>query len=401
MPIISIRIPQLGEGLQEALLVELLAKPGDFVKRDQPIYVMETDKATTDVESPYEGTLVKWTVETGSVLSIGTEIARMEVAEGVKEMPAGHGPAEHSTPAASPSASSVVAAKGGDAIRRADVQIPPKTRKLLKDHGLLDVADQIPCSGSKLMPEDVERYIAAQSTAPTIETASAAPVSNDQFVESLVPMSQISLNYRLTRGSQLCVPVTVINDFDWSAIDAAREKTRATGGPTGFAMACWCVARAISRHPKFRSSLSADGKRLKTFHHVNLGVAVALPGDEMVTAVVRQADKLSQKEFFASLAKQIEIARNGADQADESTTLSVSNMGKAGIRIGIPAIVAPAVATLALGVSFWQPFPHDNGVRFQQTVTATLSFDHRVINGVGAANFLNDAKMEVETFKLQ
>ncbi len=400
MPIISIRIPQLGEGLQEALLVEFLAKPGDNVKRDQPIYVMETDKATTDVESPYEGKLVSWTVETGSVLSIGTDIARMEVAAGDKEMPAGHGPTDHSAPSAIPAASSVDTSKMGDSIHRSDVQIPPKTRKLLKDHGLLDVADQIPCSGSKLMPDDVERFIAAQSAETTVGS-SAAPVTNDQFAESLIPMSQISLNYRLTRGTQLCVPVTVINDFDWSAIDAARQKTRAIGGPTGFAMACWCVARAMHRHPKFRSSISADGKRLRTFHHADLGVAVALPGDEMVTAVVRQADKLSQPEFFAALAKQVEIARNGSDQADESTTISVSNMGKAGIRIGIPAIVAPAVATLALGVSFWQPFPHDKSVRFQQMVTATLSFDHRVINGIGAANFLNDVKLEVETFKLQ
>lgn len=394
MPTISIRIPQLGEGLQEALLVEFLVKPGDLIKRDQPIYVMETDKATTDVESPYEGKLVAWTVETGSVLSIGTEIAKMEVAEGVKEMPSGHGPAEHGpSPAAKTSAPST-------AVRRSDVQIPPKTRKLLKDQGLLDIADQIPCSGNKLMPEDVERYLASQSSGASV-AETAALVSNDQFAESAVPMSQISLNYRLTRGAQLCVPVTVITDVDYTAIEAAREKTRGHGGPTGFAMSCWCVVQALKQHPKFRSAMSADGKRLKTFHHVNLGVAVALPGDEMVTAVVRNADQLNQAAFFAQMAQQVEIARGGKDQADESTTLSVSNMGKAGMRIGIPAIVAPAVATLALGATFWQPLPHDTTYRFQQTITATLSFDHRVINGVGAANFLNDVKREIETFRVQ
>ena len=89
MPVISVRIPQLGEGLQEALLVEFIKQPGDEIRRDEPIYVMETDKATTDVESPYEGKLVEWTVETGTVLEIGAEIGKMEVAEGVKEMPAG------------------------------------------------------------------------------------------------------------------------------------------------------------------------------------------------------------------------------------------------------------------------------------------------------------------------
>ena len=70
MPVISVRIPQMGEGLQEALLVEFIKQPGDQIKRDEPIYVMETDKATTDVESPYDGTLVEWTAEPGTVLEI-------------------------------------------------------------------------------------------------------------------------------------------------------------------------------------------------------------------------------------------------------------------------------------------------------------------------------------------
>ena len=128
MPIISVRIPQLGEGLQEALLVEFLKKPGDLVKRDEPIYVMETDKATTDVESPYSGTLVQWTVETGSVLEIGAEIGKMEVAEGVKEMPVGHGPPDTGTATSSSSQGSSVAVAAVPRKRatRSSVQIPPR-----------------------------------------------------------------------------------------------------------------------------------------------------------------------------------------------------------------------------------------------------------------------------------
>ena len=110
MPVISVRIPQLGEGLQEALLVEFLKKPGDEIKRDDPIYVMETDKATTDVESPYSGKLVEWTVETGTVLEIGAEIGKMEVAEGVKEMAAGHGPPDAAAASSAPAAAAVAAA---------------------------------------------------------------------------------------------------------------------------------------------------------------------------------------------------------------------------------------------------------------------------------------------------
>ncbi len=412
MPVISVRIPQLGEGLQEALLVEFLKQPGDTVKRDEPIYVMETDKATTDVESPYEGKLVEWTVETGSVLEIGTEIARMEVAEGVKEMAAGHGPPAEPAAAASTDAGSTTATatppKTGSAVRRAKVAIPPRTRKYLKEKGLLDVADQIPADGSKLMPDDIDRYLAAQG---------GGEVSSDEFQQVPLPKSQIVLNYRLSRGTQVCIPVTVMNEIHWGGLETARDVVRPRGGPTSFAMSCWCIVQAMKQHDKFRSVLTSDGKSLKVFHHVNLGVAVALPGDEMVTAVVRlgvavalpgdemvtavvrPADEMKQAEFFEALSTQIEQARDGNDQADESTTITVSNIGKAGMRIGIPAIVAPAVATLAIGESYSQPVPAADGYEFRRMVIATLSFDHRVANGVGAANFMADVKNEIETYQ--
>ena len=125
MPVVSVRIPQMGEGLQEARLVEFLKTPGDTIRRDDPIYVMETDKAVTEVESPYDGKLIEWVTEVNSVLPIGTEIARMEVAEGVQEMPADHTPAGPAATAAAPATQPVAA---GRASRPAGgVPIPPRT----------------------------------------------------------------------------------------------------------------------------------------------------------------------------------------------------------------------------------------------------------------------------------
>lgn len=415
--IVSIRIPQMGEGLQEALLVEFLRKPGDTVQRDEPLYVMETDKATTDVESPYSGKLIAWTVAAGTVLPIGTEIGKMEVAEGVKSMPAGHGP---DSPASTESeqiaqapiqfeisvqseASSATDRSSGSA--KDSVIIPPKTRKLLKDLGLLDQVNQIPASGSKLMPEDVEAFLKSNPTASqnlTIPISGESPVlessATADFTLVALPKSQISLNYRLHRSAQTCVPVTLMTDIDWSAILAARQAIRDQGGPTGFAMACFCVVQAMKQHSKFRSSLNAEGNALKVFQRVNLGIAVALPGDEMVSAVVRRADQMTAAQFFAAYEERVALARSGQDQADDATTLIVSNIGKVGMRIGIPAIVVPAVATLAIGEVFQQPIPAGDSFRFQPMATATLSFDHRIANGVGAANFLNDIRQLITHF---
>lgn len=400
MPVIPILIPQLGEGLQEALLVEFLKKPGDSIRRDEPIYVMETDKATTDVESPYDGVLVEWTVVPGSVLAIGTEIAKMEVAEGTQAMSAGHGPVLDEAAMAS-----VVREPGGgdDADEEASaretdagVKIPPRTRKYLKEKGLLAVAQKIPAVGNKLMPEDVDRFIASGG----VEAMSIPSVDSEKY--AVVPLSrhQLTLNYRMTRSAQQTIPVMVQTEVDWTAIEAARVETKKSGGPTSFVMSLSCVIEALKRHPKLRSSLASDGRHLHQYRHTNLGIAVSLPDDVLVTAVVRDADTLSQKDFFVACARQIELVRNGKDQADQSTTLTVSNIGKVGMRMGIPAIVAPAVATLAVGEAYWRPVPSGDGYKFQSSVSFTLTFDHRILNGVGAANFMNDLKQLCETFKL-
>ena len=369
MPVISVRIPQLGEGLQEALLIEFLKEPGDKISRDEPIYVMETDKATTEVESPYSGTLVEWTVEPGTVLNIGTEIARMEVAGDVQEMPAGSSPTSvESRRQAQPTSRSNR--------NRSGTFIPPRTRKYLKDKGLLELADQIPAEGSKLMPDDVDRFLAGNS--------SSNDLSNNAFKLVELPKSQIVLNYRLSRSHQVCVPATLANEIGWATLESARSDAPTDTRVSAFAMACWCVVQSMQRHDKFRSILSADGKALKVFDHVNLGIAVALPGDEMVTAVVQQADVMEQAAFFKAFNDQVEKARDGVDQADESTTITVSNIGKAGMRMGIPAIVVPAVATLAIGEVYDQPIPKGESFEFRRCVTATLCFDHRIANGVVA-----------------
>ena len=133
----------------------------------------------------------------------------MEVAEGVKEMPAGHGPADDSHEEEKTSDNGGATSSGGKpaAVRSGSVQIPPRTRKYLKEKGLLDVADKIPTSGKKLMPEDVDKYLASQ----------VSSVDSDKYDVSTLPQNQITLNYRLLRGTRVCVPVsecaTKDNDF--------------------------------------------------------------------------------------------------------------------------------------------------------------------------------------------
>lgn len=385
----------MGEGLQEARLVGFLKNPGDKVRRDDPLYQMETDKAVMDVESPYDGTLVEWTADEGKVLPIGTEIAKMEVADGVREMVAGHGPAPKPAAAvAEPVAAAVV--KEGP-VRNA--QVPPRTRRLLKEKGLLDQVHLIPAATSKLMPEDVERYLAG-SSAPKAKVTEPPKTlkTTAEFDEFELPKRQQTLAYRLARGSQLCVPGTIMVRCRWDAIEAAREAIKAEGGgPSAFTMISWCVVRAMAEHPKFRSTMPNE-TTLRTYKGANLGIAVALPGDELVTAVVPNADTLSWSDFAQAARAQIEKARDGNDQATEATTLSITNMAAFGLHDAVPVVVSPSVATLFMGEAFWHPVAKMGGYDFVRMVNLSLTFDHRVINGVGAANFLNAVKNNIESF---
>ncbi len=403
MATVSVRIPQMGEGLQEARLVGFLKKPGEKVKRDDPLYQMETDKAVMDVESPYDGVITEWLVKEDTVLPIGAEIAKMEVAEGVKEMAAGHGPPPKQEPAKNDSIE--VAFAESELVVMGPIRnrmVPPRTRRYAKSLGLLDEVAKIPSKTGKLTPEDIDRYVSGIGAERSPISKPVVLKTTAEYEEVELASRQKTLAYRLARGSQLCVPGTIMVECCWDSIESAREKVKASKTdfqPSAFTMMSWCVVRAMSNHPKFRSTMPNDST-LRTYKGVNLGIAVALPGDELVTAMVPNADSLNWVDFANATRQQIDLARNGKDQATEATTLSITNMSAFGLRNAVPVVVSPSVATLFLGEAYWCPIPKMGGFDFVKMVTLSLTFDHRVINGVGAANFINEVKSNIEHFEL-
>ncbi len=380
MAIVSVRIPQIGEGLQEARLVGVLKQPGEFVKRDEPIYQMETDKAVMDVESPYEGILTEWLAEPDTILPIGAEVARMEVA-GVTDM----------TQVAPPAELNTLAGATTSAARNSD--IPPRTRAYAHTKGISDEAlGSIPRVSAKLMPEDIDRYLtAAPSDLPLTQS--------DAFDQAPLPPAQRRLASRLTRGTQSVVQGTIAAAVNWEPIERERERVQSSGDsfkPSAFTMFAFAVTQALKNHPLLRSSMVGN-ETLRTYRNVDLGIAVSLPGDELVLAVVDKADTMSWRRFAETMREQIGIARTGIDQATEAVTISLTNMQSFGLRDAIPVVVAPCVATLFIGEIYNGLAQDTDELRLQRSVNLALSFDHRVINGVGASEFLKAVKQNVET----
>jgi pyruvate/2-oxoglutarate dehydrogenase complex dihydrolipoamide acyltransferase (E2) component len=367
MPVIDVLVPQMGEGLQEVLLVEFLKKPGDRIERDEPFYSMETDKATMEVECPQEGVLTEWLAAEGDTLLIGAPVCRMEVSA----RDAVSRPEMASEGALAPSRT-----RASEATETTDLRtIPPRTRAYAKEKGVADsVLVTLPAASGKLMPEDIDTFLAT----PT------------DYVERPVSSQDKTFIFRLRRSAEQVIAATAKRQLDWGPVRAYadRKKTELPDNPpSAFNCIAYAVARATVSHPKFRSTLLRE-EVIREHRHVNLGFAVAVPTGELVVAVVSAADSLSFEEFVTASKRQISQARTGQDQATEATQLVLTYMGPYEIIDAVPVLVAPAAAVLFIGSPFEQ-----GG---KSVVNIVLTFDHRLVHGVEAAEFLRTIARNVE-----
>ncbi len=446
MAIVEIRIPQLGEGLQEARLIRFLKQPGDSVARDEPIYEMETDKAVMEIESPAAGVLQQWSANEDDVLPIGAVIGRID-ADGAA---AAAQPSAASVPeAAAPSVPGTPAQVSAPSAPAGELRagaVPPRTRAYAREKGLTEAQlAEIAAGVAKVMPEDVDRYLGRAGMAPTEPTEGEAPThsallragsrtpsnlkvtagaptertpsnppqkdhSHLEGARSVgapsstgyrdVPMGQRhrTLVYRLQQATRDVVPATMEIRLDWGPIERARARLKENPSgpqPSQFLLFAYCVAQAAKNHPRFRSALQGEGT-LREYDHLHLGIAVARPDDELLLARVPDADARGFPEFVAAAQSAIQKARDGEDQAADVMQLSLTNMAGQGVRMGIPVIAAPAAGTLFIGEPFDEAHPlPGGGIGFRRTAAMVLSFDHRIANGVGAANFLAEIRERV------
>jgi pyruvate dehydrogenase E2 component (dihydrolipoamide acetyltransferase) len=362
----------MGEGLREVLIVHFLKQPGDRILRDEPIYEMETDKAVMEVESPFDGVLEAWLASEGDVVEVNAPIARIQ------------------TDASLPIAQAIAGAPSSAAVENAPatkVIIPPRTRSYCKSLGISE-ADMrlIPATGPKLMPEDVDRYLASPR-GPL--QPSDTPLVKPGLTELPLSPAQRIFVYRLRRSAQLVIPASMTRRVDWGAIVNRLQSFRQrhpdipVTAVTAFAYA---VAMAATEHPKFRSVLFNDDV-IHQYEHLNLGVAVQRPDDELVTAVIPNADALEFPQFARTCQRQITRAIRGEDQASDNVQLLLSYMADHEITHATPILVSPAIAVLFVGA------PYEQGDR--TLANLVLTFDHRLINGVGAAKFLHSLALQL------
>lgn len=384
MATLEICVPQMGEGLQEVIIQQFLKKPGDWVKRDELLYNMETDKATMEVESAYEGVLQEWLCEEGAVIAIGAPIARFQVEEAASASPAG---SLSPTSAVNPASSDFPSLSEDSAL--GDLIIPPRTRAYCRENQISDEEmHHIRAVTGKLLPSDVDIYLAAKgsksSGSGTAENTKTLPAVDKAhfYAETTLTQQQRTFIYRIKRSAQIVVPATAKRSIEWNGLKALAEKIRSSGGelqPSTFQIFAFCVAQAIREHPKFRSALIGE-TTLRQYDHVNLGIAVGTLQGELSIAVIPEADTLDFPTFVSNAQKNIKIAREGEDQATDTTQFLLTYMGAYELTDAIPVLVAPAVGVLFIGSTYEQ-----GG---QTLANLALTFDHRLVQGIESAEFL-------------
>lgn len=415
---LEVRIPDIGN-YSGVPIIEVLVKDGDAVEAEQPLLVLESDKATMEVPAPRAGTVHGLKLKVGDKVSQGDAVctldgARGETAANERPSPPQHGGegqnegVSHQAPvpaASSPSPQRSSLAEGsGHTQEKAANEVPyagPATRKYARQLGV-DLA-QVKGSGARgrIVVEDVQAFVKQRLSQPAAVAASggtgipAIPaVDFSQFgAIQIKPLARIrKLSAAHLHRSWVNVPhVTQTDEADITELEAFRKAQSEEGGVklTLLPFIIKAVAAAMQQYPEFNASLAPDGENLILKQYLHIGFAADTPNG-LVVPVVRNADQKGIVQLALETAELAKKARDGKLKPEEMRggCFSISSLGGIGGSFFTPIVNAPEVGIL--GVSRSQIKPVWDGKAFQPRLMCplSLSYDHRVIDGAYAARFI-------------
>ena len=205
----------------------------------------------------------------------------------------------------------------------------------------------------------------------------------------------------ITRKLLHVIPANLQIDTRWDAIRNARDVAKTKNGkhaPSPSVMIAWAVVRAMEKHPAFRRLILEDDRIVEN-ENFDLGIAVTLAGDRLATAVIVDANKKHWPEFVKTYNETVDATRGGRVDAMNAPVV-ITSLGAFGVRAGAPIVVPPSVGTLFVGTAHRELIPNGKKNESAEVITLSLTFDHRVVNGAGAASFANEIKKQIEGFKI-
>ena len=398
----EIKLPRLGQGMESGTIVKWLKSEGEEVQKGEPLYELDTDKVTQEVEADASGVLLKIAVAEGEVpvgrtiAVIGEQGESVEVSEDEREEGP---PARAREPKQEPvheASSEQVTEIRQPSTTNGRIKASPLARRIARERGieLSNVAGTGP--EGRVVAEDVER--AAATGAPA---ASAAPtptlVPQEVEVEQLSSMRK-TIARRLTEAWQAPVFQLGITVDMGRALEVRKRLVDLHGDgakPTVSDLITKVCAMALMRHRAVNALYKGDAIELHP--SANVGIAVAIPNG-LVVPVIQGCERKTIAEIAAARAQLVDRARSGRlRQGDlDGGTFTISNLGMFGIERFIAVLNPPQAAILAVGSTEEKPVVVDGEVVVRSRMELTLTCDHRAIDGATGAQFLGDVKAFLE-----
>jgi len=377
-------MPQVGQNIPSARIIQWRKKEGQEVKKGELVLVVESDKASFEVEADESGILLKVLHQEGEEVEILKPLAYIgQPGETVKVEEAA---AKEEPSSERPKARAARRAEIGQ--KPADILASPSARRVAKERGI-DLA-QVKGSGpgGRITKRDV-LALAREVVAPEI-----AGISPE---DKVVPFSKMRkrIAERLTLSKQtiphfyLFVEVDMSDALEWRKAAAEKHGTKITVTD----MVIKACAVALKEFEKMNAYV--EHNRIVIKRGVNVGVAIALD-DGLLVAVIPDADKKSVSEISGFSKKNVEAARRGAIISGAVGTFTVSSLGPYGIRGFLPVINPPECGILAVGTIEKRVVPLEDGPGVRDMMTIALAVDHRAVDGTYAAEFLNRIKHYLE-----
>lgn len=400
---VEIKVPSVGESVAEGRLAKWLVTNGALAKADQPLYELETDKASQQIESETTGVL-KILVQEGEIVAIGQVIAQID--------PAGSPKAGDNKPAVAAPAASASKATAPKASAGAENTASPAARSLMLEKNL-DPSEVSPTGpGGRITKEDVLAALAKPAATPTpatkpssppTPTSSALAPSNGEVRETRQPMTMIRkrIAERLLESQNTTATLTTFNEVDMSGVMDLRAKyndkfEKKYGIKLGFmSVFAKAAVEALKAFPMVNARI--DGSDIVMQNFYDIGVAVSTEKGLMVP-VIRHVDQLS----FAGIEKAIgEVAKKARDNKItmndlQGGTFTITNGGIFGSMLSTPILNPPQTAILGMHTIQKRAMVVNDEIVIRPMMYLALSYDHRLIDGREAVQFLVRIKECIE-----
>ncbi len=417
-------MPQMGESIAEATILKWHRKVGEAIGKDETLYEISTDKVDAEIPAPLAGTLLEILVPENQTVPVGTVVARLGDAS---EKPSGTPPAAKAPEVSSVPAQAAAAAPSAVAVPddnslegRLATKSSPLVRKMAETHGVDLRAVKGSGQHGRVTKADMEAHL-AQGPSKPLPQAAAAPVatlppptpvmpavlSGERVrVEPMSRMRKI-ISDNMVASRRTSAHVYTVWEFDLTHVSRLRRRNQkafqeAYGTKLSFMpFIMAATAKALRAFPVVNAAVDGDSIAYKL--DINLGVAVSLDWG-LIVPVVRQADQLNLGGLARALNDLAERARAKQLKPDEIAggTFTITNPGVFGDTFGLPIINQPQVAILGMGAIKKRPVvvtdeDGNDSIAIRETMFSGLSFDHRIIDGAVADQFMAVIKKELET----